>query len=155
MIVSLVCGFAFGDCVRVVQPVDVVDKFVSLRAETDWFDMQVFEAQVVWIHAQVLRLDGHKLWSEPRAEPLAVERLIPRHVMIVENILEWSRRHIWLDLANVKEHLVDLLVYVSMGTTQIIRFSNRFFHLQKVKDGKSNIIGENRLNVCIHTLDLP
>ena len=104
----------------VVQPVDVVDKFVSLRAEADWFDVQVFEAQVVRIHAQVLRLDGHKLGREPRAEPLAVEGLIPRHVMIVVNILEWSRRHIRLDLANVKEHLVDLLVCVSVGTTKVI-----------------------------------
>ena len=152
---SLVGRLALGDCVRVVKPVDVVDELVRLCTEANRFDVQVGEAEVVRVHAQVLRLDSEELGRQPRAEPLAVERLIPGHVVVVIGVLERHSRHIRLDLANVEEHLVDLLVSVRMRPTQVVALTDCLFTLQAIKDGKSNISCEDRLHIGIHALNLP
>lgn len=70
---SVVGRIASGDCVGVVKPVDIVDELVGLGTETDRLDVQVFETEVIGIGEKVLRLDGHELRVEPRAEPLSVE----------------------------------------------------------------------------------
>ena len=79
--------FTLGNCVCVIEPVDIVDKFMSLRTKADWLDMQVIESEVLRIGHQVLRLDSHELGSEPGAEPLAIERLVPGHVVVVVCVL--------------------------------------------------------------------
>ena len=146
---------ALGDRVRVVEPVDIIDELVCLRSEANWLDVQRVETKVVRVHAQILRLDREELGRQPRAEPLPVERLVPGHVVVVIGVLERHRGYIWLDLANVEEHLVDLLVSVRMRTAQIVALTNALFHLQAVKDGKSDIICENRLHIRVHALNLP
>lgn len=128
---------------------------MCLRTEADWLDMKIVEAQVVRVDAQVLRLDRHELWVEPRTEPLAVERLPPLHVMVVVDVFHGHSHDIRFDLANVKEHLVDLLVTIGVRPAQVVAFSNRLFHLQTVKDGESNVIGKDRLDLCVHALNLP
>jgi len=114
---SVVCSVALGAGVSIVQPVDIVDEFVGFGTETDWLDVQVLKTLAAWLSDQVLRLNGHELWVEPRAEHLAVERLGPVHVLVVIHVLHGHSCHVWLDLGDVEEHLVDFLVVVSVGTT--------------------------------------
>ena len=152
---SLIGRIPLGHCVRIVQPVHVVHKLVSLRTETDWLDVEIIEAQVLWVHNQVLRLNSHELRVQPCAEPLAVEGLVPLHVVVVVGVLQGHSRHIRFDLTDIKEHLVNLLVSVRVRPAQIVALSNRFLHLQAVKDGQSDVIGKDRLDISIHSLNLP
>lgn len=152
---SVVRIFALGLSVGIVEPVDVVDELVGLCTEADGFDVQVREAEVLRIDAQVLRLDGHELWVEPCAEHLAVEGLPPLHVMIIVCLLKWHSCDIGFDLTNVEEHVVDLFVGVSMRTTQVVALADSFLHLEAVVNGKRDVIVENRLHLAFHALDLP
>ena len=152
---SIVGIFALGLSVVIVEPVDVVDELVGLCTEADRFDVQVSEARVVGIDAEVLRLDSHEFGVEPCAEHLAVEGLPPLHVMVIVCILKWHSGDIGLDLTNIEEHVVDLLVGVCMRTAQVVAFANSFLHLEAVVNGKRDVIVENRLHFALHALDLP
>jgi len=65
---SVVGGIALGNIVVIVEPVDLLDQFWGLGSETDWGDVEVLEAFVVWVDNQLLRLQSHELWVQPRAE---------------------------------------------------------------------------------------
>ena len=70
-------------------------------------------------------------------------------------ILKLNNCSIWLDLSNIKEHFVDLLVVVGVGSTKVIALPDGFFHLQAVNNTKCNISYINWLYLCIHTVNLP
>jgi hypothetical protein len=103
---------------RIVQPIDLVDKLVGFGTEADRRDVQVFKAFIKRVDDKLLRLDSHELRVQPGAEQLSVEGLVP--VVILVGQLERNRRGVGLDLSDVEEHLVDLLVGVGVGTAQIV-----------------------------------
>ena len=152
---SVVGIFALGHSVCIVEPIDVVDELVGLCTEADRFDVQVREAKVVRVDAEILRLDSHELRVQPCAEHLAVEGLPPFHVMVIHCLLKWHSRDIRFDLTNIEEHVVDLLVGVSMRTAQVVALADGFLHLEAVVNGKRDVIVENRLHLAFHALNLP
>ena len=139
----------------VVQPVHIVNKLVSFRTKANRLDVEVVKAKIIYVHAQVLRLDSHELWVEPSTEPLTVEGLPPFHMVIVVDVFHGNSCHIRFDLANVKEHFINFLILVSVWATKIIAFTNSLFHLQTIKNGESNIVSKDWLNCCVHTFYLP
>jgi len=141
--------------VSVVKPVYVIDKVVCFCSEADRFDVEVFESKTTRASCEVLRLNGHEFRIEPRSEHLLVEGLPPKHLLVVISFLERHSCHVRFDLADVEEHIVNLFVGVNVWTTQIIRLSNRFFHLKAVKYGERHIIRVHRLTKPLHSLNLP
>jgi len=117
--------------------------------------MQVFETLGLGVHNEGLVLNGHELGVEPGAEKLSVEGLEPFVVVVFVGHLEGNCSGVRLDLSRVKEHLVDFLVGVSVGTTQIVGLTNSLLHLKAVHDSKSNIRDEDWLNLGVHTFNLP
>ena len=71
----------------VVEPVDIVDKFVGFRSKADRLDMQICEPFILWVDHEVLGFDCHELWVEPHPEELSVERLPPFIVIILISVL--------------------------------------------------------------------
>ena len=59
---------------------------------------------------------------------------------VVVGILKLHSGHVWLDLADVKEHLVNLIVLVDVGTAKIVTLSDGLIHLKAVHDSESDII---------------
>ena len=115
--VSVVCVIAPVGGVRIVKPVDIVHEFVSLCSKADGLDVQVLKAEAVWAHSQVLRLNGQELWVQPCTEHLTVEGLPPLHMMVVVRILQLNCGDVGFDLADVEEHVIDLVVSVRVGST--------------------------------------
>lgn len=66
----------------VIQPVNLLNQFVSFRAEADWLNMKISEAFVLGVADKFLRFNSHKLRVQPSSEHLSVERLPPA-VMVV------------------------------------------------------------------------
>ena len=128
---------------------------MGLRTEADWLDVQILKTHAAGAHQQVLRLNRHELRVEPGTEHLAVEGLEPVHVLVVVCVLKGYRRHVRFDLADVKEHLIDFLVLVSVWASELVRLADSLLHLDAVHDGESNIVGEHRLDLAVHTLNLP
>ncbi len=89
---------------------------MRLGAEADWFDVQISESFVLRVADQLLRLDGHKLWVEPCSEHLAVERLVPAVMIVLVCVFKFDCGGVGFNLSDVKEHFVDLLVSVGVGT---------------------------------------
>ncbi len=141
--------------VGIVEPVDIVDELVGLCSKADGLDVQVVETEAVWAHSQVLRLNCHELWVEPRPEHLSVERLPPLHVVIVVGVLKLHGGHVGLDLANFEEHVVDFIVGVSVRSAKLVGLSDSLFHLERVHDGKGDIVAEDGLALALHAFDLP
>lgn len=139
----------------IVQPVDLVDELVSFGTETDRCDVEIFEAHVIGVDEQLLGLDSHELGVQPGTEQLSVEGLVPPVVVVLVSLLEGHSCCVGLDLSDVEEHLVDLLVSVSVRTTEIVRLADSLLHLDAVHDCEGNISNVDRLNFSVHTFDLP
>ena len=139
----------------VIKPVDIVYILVCFCSEADWFDMQICKSFVFRITYEFLSFDCHVLRVNPRTEHLSVKRRPPWSVHHFVCIFEFYYWCIWLDLCYVKEHFIDFLIGVNMRTSKIVRLTNWFFHSYSVQNSKSNIVGINRLNFCIHTIDSP
>jgi len=75
--------------------------------------------------------------------------------MIVVRVFELHSSYVWLDLADVEEHIVDFVIVVRVGAAKIVTFSYRLFHLEAIEDGKCNIVHKDRLYIGVHALDLP
>lgn len=123
----------------VVEPVNLLNQFVSLGSETDGCDVQVFEALVLGVHDELLRFDGHEFGRQPGAEHLSVERLEPFVMVVLISHLEGHDRGVGLDLSNIEELLVNFLVGVSVRATKVVRLANGLLHLEAVHDSKCNI----------------
>jgi hypothetical protein len=128
---------------------------VCLRAEADWFDVQISEAFVLRVADKFLRLDGHKLRVEPRSEHLTVEGLVPAVVVVLVGILEFDGGGIGFDLGYVEEHFVNFLVGVGVGASQIVRLSDCLLHFEAVHDSKRYIGDIDGLYQRIHSFNLP
>ena len=114
---------------RVIQPVDFVNQFVSLRPKADWRDVQVLEPLVSGIHNQFLRLNRHKFRVKPRPEHLAIEGLPPLIVLVFVGIFESYSRSIGLDLSNIEKHLVNFLIGVGVRAAEVIGLADSLLHL--------------------------
>ena len=134
---------------RIVQPVDFLDVFVHLMSEADRLDVKISESLILRIHDQILCLHGHELGEEPGTEQLAVERLIPLVVIVLEGILKFNEVSIGLHSSNIEELFVDLLISVGVRTSEVIGLADCFLHLESIDNCKGNIVYEDRLKASI------
>ena len=128
---------------------------MGFGSKADWLDVKILEALAAWLNDQVLRLDCHELWVKPRAEHLLVERLSPVQVLVIVSILQGNGSHVGFDLRDIEEHVVDLLIVVSVGSTKLVSLSNSLIHFEGVHDSEGHIVDKNRLHVGVHALNLP
>ena len=123
--------------------------------EADRLDMKISEPFIFWVNNQVLGFHGHKLWEQPCAEELAVERLIPLVVIIFKSILKLNKVCVGLHSSNIEELFVNLLIVVGVWTAEVIGLPNCLLHLKGIYDSEGDIINENRLNFAVHSLNEP
>jgi len=76
-------------------------------------------------------------------------------MVVVICILKLNYRSVWLNLTNIKEHLIDLLICVCVWSTKIITLSNSLFHLKTIHGSKSYINTVNWLHLSILSFNYP
>ena len=76
-------------------------------------------------------------------------------MLVIVGILELNGGGVRFNLANVEEHVVDLLVSVGVRAAELVCFSDGLFHLEAVEDGQGDIVAEHRLHLGVHAFNLP
>lgn len=139
----------------VVKPVDFLNKFVGFCTKANWLDMEISEALVLRIANQLLCFNCHELGVKPSSKHLSIERLIPSVMIVFVSLFKFDCCSVWFDLSDIEEHLVYFLISVCVRSTEVVRLSDCFFHLNAVHNCKCDISDVNGLYLCVHAFNLP
>lgn len=122
-------------------------------SEADWPDSEFGKALIVRVDDQVLVLQSHELGSKPGLHKFPVWRDNPRVRLVPIGVLELDFDAVGLDFRQSEELFIDVLIRVSVRTSQIVGLADALLHLNCIEHGESDIIREAGLHFSVGTLN--
>ena len=126
---------------------------MRLVSEADWPDTEFGKALVVRVYDQVLVLQRHELGSKPGLHKFLVGRDNPRVRLVPVRVLKLNPDAVGFDLGQSEELLIDVLIRVSVRSTQIVDLAHALLHLNCIEHSEGDVVREARLHFSVGAFD--